>query len=184
MTDNDVIAKIIELLNAKFAAWPYTVGYGPVEVQQKQQPTKQGIPSAPTVFIEKLFDHRYGWVAVLQEETSDPTKLLETENQLYNTTFQISALALQDPSRIDLPTASDLCSDACAILQSRYALQEFTAAKIAVFRVSDVQNNYVTDDQDRQEAEPSFDIVLSYTRTIATPIDKISRVDSTVVQVS
>lgn len=184
MTDNEVIAKIIELLNAKFAIWPYPVGYGPVEVQQKQQPTKQGIPSAPAIFVEKLFDHRYGWVAVLQEETSDPTKLLETENQLYNTTFQISALALQDPSRIDLPTASDLCSDACAILQSRYALQEFTAAKIAVFRVSDVQNNYVTDDQDRQEAEPSFDIVLSYTRTIATPIDKISRVDSTVVQVS
>lgn len=182
MTDNDVLAKIMELLNAKFAVWPYPVGYGPIEVQQKQQPTKQGIPTAPAVFVEKLFDHRYGWSAIELEELS-PSTMLESENQLYNTTFQISARALQDPSRIDLPTASDLCSDACAILQSRYAIQEFSAAKIAVFRVTDVRNTYMPDDQDRQEAEPSFDIVLSYTRTIATPIDKITRVDWKIVPV-
>lgn len=183
MTDNDVIAKIMELLNAKFAVWPYPVGYGPIEVQQKQQPTKQGIPTAPAVFVEKLFDHRYGWTAIALEETTDLTKLVEKENQLYNTTFQISARALQDPSRIDLPTASDLCSDACAILQSRYALQEFTAAKIAVFRVTDVRNSYLTDDQDRQEAEPSFDIVLSYTRTIAWPIGKLTGVNWKIIPV-
>lgn len=187
MTDNQLIAHIIQVLEAQLALWYRTVGCEPVEVLQKNQPTKQGVPTAPTVFIEKLFDRRYGFVAVTyEEELIEPVidMMEEKEAQKYLTTFQLSARMLQDPRNLQMVTASDLANVACSMLQSRYALQAFDNNKIEVLRVTDVRNSYDPDDQDRQEASPSFDIVLGYTRSFVTHVSKLDNVKAKLVSIS
>lgn len=184
MIDNQLIAAMIVVLDAQLATWARTVGCEPVEVLQKEQPTKQGTPTAPTLFIEKLFDHRYGFTAVSYEDVVVvPDLMVENESQKYLTSFQISARALQDPRNLASITASDLANVACSMLQSRYALNAFGVNEIEVLRVSEVRNGYITDDQDRQEASPSFDIVLGYSRAFATHINKIERVDIRLVKI-
>lgn len=184
MTDNDLLEILITHLEARLAVWPFTAGYGPVEVQAKQQPTKQGVPTAPTVFIEKLFDHRYGWTQIQWDTSPLPDMLEETETQMYATTFQVSAMALQDVHNTYLPTASDLASIACDILQSRHTTFAFAQKGVGLLRATEVRNTYSPDDQDRQEASPSFDLVLTYPRSMpAVTLDKIARVEPNIVQV-
>src|SRR5579859_873747 len=96
LTDNIVLAKIMSLLEAGIPGHSAIPPGYIFEVQQKQQPTKQGIPTVPTVYFEKLFDTPYGWTVVSYEENVEAGlfKLTETESQLFPTTFQISAMAL------------------------------------------------------------------------------------------
>lgn len=186
LTDNVVLAKIMELLENGLPGHDVIPEGYVFEVQQKQQPTKQGVPVASTIYFEKLFDTPYGWTAISHEESFEngQYRLTETESQLIPTTFQISAMALQDPADIMLPTASDLVIAARAVLQSRHAMNEFAAMGIGIFRAATpVTNTYAADDQDRQEASPSFDIVLSYARNLTTTIDAIVRVDGIIVPV-
>lgn len=187
MTDNQLIASIILVLESQLAIWSRTVGCEPVEILQKQQPTKQGVPTAPTLFVEKLFDHRYGFTAVSYDEEAivpEIDMMEEKEDQKYLTTFQIAARMLQDPRNLQTVTASDLANIACSMLQSRYALQAFGNTKIEVLRVSDVRNSYDPDDQDRQEASPSFDIVLGYSRSFVTHVSKLDHVEARLVSIS
>lgn len=186
MTDNQLIASIIQVLEAQLAVWARTVGCEPVEVLQKNQPTKQGVPTAPTIYLEKLFDRRYGFTAVSYEEEADAEVEMveEKEAQKYLTTFQVTARMLQDPRNLQMVTASDLASVACSMLQSRYALQAFGNSKIEVLRVTDVRNSYDPDDQDRQEASPSFDIALGYTRSFVTHVSKLDHVTAKLVSIT
>lgn len=183
MTDNDLLALVIGILDTSLATWPFAPGYA-VNVQQKQQPETQGVPPGPSVFVEKLFDHVYGSPLVEYRELAipDPNKLIEVEDQIYQTTLQIAALVVQDPRKPELPTASDLASVARAILQRRSALRQLNSNKVSVLRVTDVRNGYFTNDQDRQEASPSFDVVLSYVRSVPpVEVGKISRLDETII---
>lgn len=183
LTDNIVLAKIMALLEAGIPGHDAIPAGYTFEVQQKQQPTKQGVPTAPTVYFEKLFDTPYGWTSVSYKENTvaGQFKLTETESQLLPTTFQISTMVLQDPSDITLPTASDLAIAARAVLQSRNSMNEFAAMGIGMLRAATpVTNTYAADDQDRQEASPSFDIVLTYARDLTTTIDAIASVEGIV----
>lgn len=174
-TDNDIIATLVTLLNEGFT---YANSSG-VTVMQKNQPTREGIPSGPAVFIEKLFDRRYGFPKT--ERVVQDNGFVESLFQKYDTTFQISARSMQYPG-VDQPTASDLLNTAASILQSTKAVTLFQANKAGLYRiVSAVSNNYLQDDQDRPEASPSFDIGVSYTRV--TPIQfigKVTAIDGTI----
>lgn len=186
LTDNIVLAKIMELLENGLPGHDVIPDGYVFEVQQKQQPTKQGVPVVATVYFEKLFDTPYGWTAVSYKDnpTAGPLKLSQAESQLYATSFQISTMVLQDPSDITQPTASDLALAARAVMQSRNALDEFALMGIGILRsATPVTNTYAADDQDRQEASPSFDIVLTYARELTTTIDAIARIEGIVASV-
>lgn len=174
--DNDVLLHMIARLESELAAWPWSSTGSPftVGVQQKEQPTQQGRNVEPTVFIEKLFDKPYGSAAVKYDTHTDVNLVSETETQVYTSTFQVSAACTQDPRNISLPTASDLCDIARMILQRRSAIRYFQAVGINLLRVADqIRNTYFTNEQDRQEAMPSFDLVVSFTRV--TPAAELGR---------
>ena len=165
-TDNTLIAKMISELNLAFSTYPFPTGFGKVTVQQKQQPSQQGVPNGPCVFIEKLFDNRYGFMMVDIKYDPITDSVIENQTQVYQTTFQLSALSIQKPSDTTLPTASDLVSTVCQIFQGRAIIRRLSAAEIGVLRVSEIKNTYFTDDRDRQEAHPTFDLVLTYNRML------------------
>ena len=106
--------------------------------------------------------------------------MVHTENQKYETTFQLSVLATQFPATPTQYTASDICNLCAAILQSSVAIQAFEAQGVGIERVTDVRNPYFTDDRGQFEASPSFDYVLTHNQTITSTTPIISE---TVLQI-
>ncbi len=158
----EVLASALEAASAN-AGWNYGV-------VQKDEPTTQGTPTAPTIFFEKLFDVPYGWAMTTDVPNVEAMTFAETDTQLYETHFQVSALVIQDPNNLALPTASDVCNYMKQYLAARSIVATFFAQGVGVLKVSEVRNPYFTDDRNMYEANPSFDIVFTHSRSITITI--------------
>lgn len=159
MRDNDLIRLFLPIItNGLIAA-----GFNGVVTKQANQPTQQGIPTAPTVFFYKIGDKRYGFLR--REDTEGVPSMIHTEVQQYETTFQISTLVLQRPETPYAYTASDLANECAAIMQSDVARQTLLTQDVGILRVTDVRNPYFLDDRDQFEANPSFDFILTHKQT-------------------
>lgn len=177
MTDNGLMQLLVAgfgvLLGARVAT--------PVAVKQKNQPTQQGAKSGPVVYVYKIGDVRRGWVH--RKDVYDPEAdegrgaFLHYEGQWYETTFQVSALARQDPADPNSTTASDLANVACDIMQSDVMMARLRASDVGVLRVDAVRNPYFVDDAERFEADPSFDFVVTHKRETLDGVPKIESIE-------
>lgn len=180
MTDNELIeltiSTLLPLIQAKFG--------NTIVMLQKDQPTQQGVPSAPTVYVEKLFDKRYGFTREDLDLSGGgviPPPLPGTDIpanyvQVYETTLQFSAFVIQDPSDLTIPTASDLVNYVAQLLSVRAILQTLRTGGAMIQRSTQVRNPYYTDDRERFEASPSFDIVFQHERDINLTVPSITGV--------
>lgn len=166
MLDNQLIQVIISIINAGLTA--AGTPYSKVLIKQSNQPTQQGVPTKSTVFLTKVFDHRYGSLRRNDEWDLDTLKMIHTETQQYESSFQIEALAIQNPADINSLTASDIVNRVAAILQSDFALTTFQDNDIGIERIIDARNPYFQDDKQRNEAVPSFDFILTHKQVIIT----------------
>lgn len=166
-TDNTLIQVFLPIIQAGLIADGFTT----TVVKQFNQPTQQGIPTAPMVFFSKIYNKRFGFLKRSDVWDIDASEFVHTESQYYETSFQVSALSLQNPSDLTIPTASDLVNDVASIMQSSVTLQTLENAGIGILRISDITNPYFVDDRDNFEASPSFDFVLVYLnqRTSVSP---------------
>jgi|SRR5690242_16508715 len=155
MIDNGLIQLFLPIIQAGLI----TDGFTGVTVKQANQPTQQGIPTTPTVYFYEVFKKRYGWLGRFDKYVSGA--LQHTESQYMETTFQISALVLQNPLVISY-TASDLVDEVASIMQSDNTRSILNASGVGILRISDIRNPYFKDDRDQFEASPSFDFVLTY----------------------
>jgi hypothetical protein len=172
MLDNALINLIATSLEAASAAfgWNYIV-------VQKDEPTQQGIPTDPTIFFEKLFDtSRHFPMEKYSVNAFDATKLDDTEVQLVETVFQVSALVIQDPNNLSLPTASDVANALRGFLISRNNADGWRAQGVGTLPPSQVRNPYIQDDRNRNEAFPSFDISLTHSRANVAVIGTFTNV--------
>lgn len=171
MLDNQLIQVFLPAINAGLVAY----GYTGVTVIASNQPTQQGIPTGPTVYFYKLSDHRLGFLR--RFDTWDGVSMVHTEEQQYETMFQVNALVIQSPSTPNQYTASDLVNDVCFIMQSDATREILYNNGISILRVTDVTNGYFVDDKDNFEASPSFDFTLSYTRTRVSTSNVIDHIE-------
>ena len=166
MLDNQLIKEIIVIIKAGLTA--AGAPYSALLVKQSNQPTQQGVPTKSTVFLTKLFDHRHGSLRRDDVWDLDLEKMFHTETQIYETTFQIEALAIQNPADVNSLTASDIVNRVAAILQSDTALTSFWDKDIGIERIEEIRNPYFQDDKQRNEASPSFDFILTHKQVIIT----------------
>lgn len=169
MRDNEIYQVIFPIIQSGLTARGIT-GVG---VKQSYQPRKTGTPSAPTVFIHKLSANRYGFPgrrSVYNEARGD---FDHTETIWRTPTFQVDALAVQDPSDLSALTASDLVESVADILQSSAALETLKASDIGIDRITDIRVPYFVNDEDQNEASPSFDFTLSYRVEFNTTVPAI-----------
>lgn len=172
MLDNEIIAALRTVLLQGFDDLSLSV-----EVKQSFQPTQQGANTDPTIYIFKITDKRYGFLdrkSVWDENTLQET---HTESQVYESTFQFSALVRQDPSDVASLTASDVANYAASIMQSDKTRESLQELGIGVLRVLDVRNPYFNDDRDQFEGSPNFDLVITYNRVIITQSPVIQSVE-------
>src|SRR4051794_18389311 len=112
--DNQLFALIISTLVAGEAA----AGITGTPIKQAFQPTQQGVNTAPTAYIYKIGDARLGSPAKKDQYNSDTNRMVHTETQQYESTFQINTLASQNPNTPERYTASDILNLISYILQS------------------------------------------------------------------
>jgi len=167
-TDNQLYQIILPIINNGLVA----DGFKNVLVKQANQPTQQGVPNSPTVFITKLADKRYGFLGRLNVYDEIASTITHTETQYYETTYRISGLVLQYPNVISNYTAADLIKEVSSIMQSDNTRDILNASGIGILRIKDIVNSYFTDDKDNFEAIPSFEFTLTYlnTRVNSVPI--------------
>ena len=167
MNDNDVIAIIIAILRSGFVA----LSQPSIVIKQNYQPTQQGVPDEPALFLHKIMAPRYGFPGRHSTYNTANANFDTVESIWRMPTFQVSGLAQQDPNDIASLTASDIVEMAADILQTRATRQTLLDSEIGIFRIQQVRQLYFVNDKDRFEQEPSFDFTLSYRRTfnLTTP---------------
>jgi len=148
-------------------------GYDGVIVKQSYQPTQQGTDSEPAVYFQKIGDKRYGFLQTSDVWDEDENVMVHTETQQYETTFQFSALVLQSPLNPYSYTAADLVNEVAAIMQSNATQDILLESDVGILRVMNVVNPFFTDDFDKFEAAPLFELVLTHKQTRVTEVPVI-----------
>lgn len=166
MLDNALIKLIIATLIAQEA----TAGIPGTPIKQAFQPTQQGVNTAPTAYLHKLGDRRIG--SPFRSDVWDEINEVEihTELQQYETDFQISALATQDPATPTQYTASDILNLIAYSLQSEYMITTLQAQGVGILRVRDVRNPYFKDDRARNEASPNLDFTVTHKQIVTSQV--------------
>ena len=173
-TTNDLIQIFLPALQYgisnffQSAPIPGSVWAGPVTVKQMFQPTMQGVNTGPTIYFYKVGDHRYGFLGRHDKWDVPTSTMYHTENQLYETTFQISAWVINDPNLPNSYTASDLVTGAAMVMQSDYMANILNTAGVGILRITEQRNLQFIDDRGYYEQSPSFDFTLTYTQSIVT----------------
>lgn len=166
MLDNRLIALVISTVIAGEA----TAGIPGTPIKQAFQPTLQGANTQPTAYLHKVGDRRVGSPRRSDVWDQDDAVMIHMELQKYETTFQISALATQDPKTPTQYTASDILNLIAYILQSSATIAAFEAQGVGILRVTDVRNPYFLDDRMQNEASPSFDFTLTHSQVITSTV--------------
>ncbi len=170
MNDNELIQLWLPIVTAQLLV----DGFTNVIVQQYAQPTQQGIPRLPTVFFQKLFNHRYGWGDAHNVWNPDTEQMELHENQWHETHFQFFAMVVPNLLQPISYTAGDLANEVASILQSQATRVTLMASNVGILRVSEITNPYFQDDRDQFEATPTFDFILTSLETRITIVPTVS----------
>lgn len=164
MRDNELIA----ILRSTIIAQEAIAGIEDTPIKQAFQPTNQGVNTVPTAYLQKIGnDRRVGSPMRSDEWNTDLDVMIHTEIQQYESTFQISTLATQNPATPEKYTASDILNLIAYILQSENTIVALNEAGIGILKASDTRNPYFIDDRARFEANPSFDFTLTHKQIIS-----------------
>lgn len=164
MMENQLIALVIATITAQEAA----AGVAGTPIKQAFQPTQQGVNTGPTAYMFKVGDVRRGSPSRTDIWDEMAGVFTHIETQIYETTFQISALSTQNPANVSQLTASDLLNQIAYILQSDATIAAFNLQDVGILRIADVRNPRFVDDRGRHEAQPSLDFVLTHKQIVAT----------------
>lgn len=159
MRDNQLFRLIVSALSSGLTAR----GVAGVAVMQAWQPTRQGAPTGPAVLLTKLPDVPRGHTKRDSVWDRDASIMRHVEEQAFESTFQVDALALQDPTNTNALTAADIARAARAVMQSSVVLDLLYAQGVGILRIGEIRNTPFVDDKQRNEYSPSFDFTLTHT---------------------
>lgn len=180
MNDNQLYTLILSILNGQLA----DVGLSGLVIAKANQDVRQGVEQITGAYITKLFDMRDGFPS--EDYTWDNLNHVEvrTQTQVYHSTFQITALAIQIPGNTTQLTASDTANLLAAILQNQETIALFKAQNVGVLNIiKDIQNPYFLDDYDRYEASAHFTFILTHKQILTKSVPYSDTVTVTLLPV-
>ena len=177
-TDNEVWAILVAIFSAGLAERGL-----PATVLQSYQPTQQGVELTPVVVLHGIDSKRYGF----PEDTSyydEPANEVKTRQGYWlERSYQVNALAIQDPSNIAAPTAFDYIDAAAAIIQTTETQETLRGNGIGILRVQQLRTAYIVDDRGRHEQVPTFDFTLTYRQTFTKTVEPIVSIEADIFEV-
>lgn len=186
MNDNPLISLVLSVLNGQLA----DVGLTGTVIVKAYQDVRNGIEASPlttqtkSAYLVKLHDKRDGFPR--EDYTWDNTNHVEvrTQTQVYHSTFQLTALAVQIPGNTSQLTASDVANLLVAILQNQETMALLQAQGVGILNsITDIRNTYFLDDRDRYEASPSFDFTLVHKQILTKSVPYSDTVTVTLLPV-
>lgn len=182
-TEKELFTKIKAVLEAGFAALSLSV-----IVKQAWQPTQQGTPTDPAIFMTLVSHHRYGLMRSEDEYIPPVLPATEgvmrhTDEQVYETMFQLNGLATQDPENPTQLSAGDLMNFAASIMQSEVTRDALRDAGIGIERITDIRNPKFSNDRDRFQASPSLDFVLTHKWIVVTEVPVLQSTELQIIAV-
>lgn len=168
MTENQLIQLFLPIINAGLIA----DGFNNVIVKRSNQPTQQGVNSSPTVYFSPIANRRYGFLGRFYNWDAVHSVMVHNEIQYMESSFQISTLVRQFPTKPTDYTAYDLAYEVSSILQSDATIVTLNNVGAGILRITDIRQPYFVDDHDNFEALPNFDFTLLYQndRVMNTPV--------------
>lgn len=164
MLDNELFSLIINTIQSQ----EIIANIPNIFIKQAFQPINIGANSQPTAYLYKIGDHRFGFPDKADNWDSVNQIMVHTETQNYETTFQISFLATQDPTTPNAYTASDYLNSIAYILQSDTTINGFNQQGVGVKRIENIRNIYFMNDKSRFQAAPSFDFVITHQQVVTS----------------
>lgn len=158
-------------------------GISGVRVLQARQPQTHGAEKGPALYMAEVGSAAYGHMS-LSERWDDETKILtQTQTQRYETTIQIMAWCLTDPSDGSGLTSGDLARAARDSLQSPQAVDYMRLQDVFLLRTRDIRLTPGVDDRGQWRANHSFDVTLVYHMTTILTIPSATAIDGQVKRV-
>jgi hypothetical protein len=177
-TDNDVWALICDAIRTGMAERGLDV-----VVQQSYQPTQQGVPTKNTIALHAIDGARYGFPEDECFYDADQDAVIRRQSYWLTRSYQVDALAIQNPATLGSPTAFDLLEAASYIMQNFSVVEYLRVNGIGILRVQPLRVSYFLDDKGRHEQKPSFDFTLSYRQEILSTAEPITKVTAEIYEV-
>lgn len=177
MTENQLIANLFTIIKTGFASRSISVG-----MKQSYQPTQQGAPIGPVVFLHKIADNEYGYPQRIDVWNSQTEEMEHTETQNVETTFQVNATCTQIPANTTQLTAGDYVKTAARILGSDTTVVALKALGIGIYRIQKITTTRFTDERAQYEPSPSFDFTVRYQTVETTTLPSAATLAGTVSQ--
>tara|TARA_R110000851_G_scaffold60415_7_gene139483 strand:- start:818 stop:1372 length:555 start_codon:yes stop_codon:yes gene_type:complete len=167
MTDNQMMIYIIAEIERQLTL----VGITDFEVGRNQQPTNQYTggskddPIKTRVFLYTATKGSDGHGrSYTPEDGAEPFK--RTDFQQKNKAIQVSVVHSFDETDINARTPEDMSDLIHDLLDSPDAVASLRVNKIFLQEVSDVRPIFFTNDKDRFESLPNFDLQVNYSSAI------------------
>lgn len=176
MNDNALITAVIAAIGTGLTARGMTVG-----IKQDYQPTQQGTPSKDTVFVHNLGTLPYGYPQRKDVFDTVAKKMMHTEARWFETTFQASALATQDPRNQTQLTANDYIKAVATTMESDATRVTLSAAGIGILRVPKITQTFFKDDRGQFEASPSVEFTVTHSDTFSQVIGSTDVINGLIV---
>lgn len=178
MTDNQLFAILFPAINSGL----FARGIAGVTVMQGEQPTRQGAPTGPTVYLTKLPDVPVGHTKRDSVWDVDASIMRHVEEQVFEANFQVTAWAIQSPTNLTALTAADIARAVRAVMQSSVVLDLLNASSVGILRVGEIRNTPFVDDKLRNEYSPSFDFTLTHTDRFVSTDNVVESVECNVIR--
>ena len=162
MGDIDVAIAVRSALLQLLAAQ----GKPEILVVQSNQPTDQGRVDAPVIYYFALPENLYGWQGRSEKFNVATRQVTREERQWIRSSFQVGALAQEDPNDLTKPTAKDLTRLAAMLINSAGFRQLLRPSGIGLERVTQIRNMPFQNDQGQFEYSPSFDFTVCWQQRI------------------
>ena len=150
-------------------------GRSDVRVKRNYASTKSSAPDAPAIIMHRIDTQRVGWQSRNFRLTE--TEARDTNVQNHAITFQFNALVPTELEDSESLTANDLLDTAAMILQSRLMLDACKNSGIGIERISAIRSNYVQDENDNWEPEPTFDIIVVVKKELVISVGVVTSAD-------
>lgn len=177
-TDNEVWAVLITIFQNALSARGL-----PATVRQSYQPEQQGVETTPVVVLHGIDSKRYGFPEDTSYYDEIANEVKTREGYWLERSYQVNALAIQNPSDISAPTAFDYIDAAAAIIQTTETQDILRGHGIGVLRVQPLRTAYIVDDRARHEQVPTFDFTLTYRQTFTKTVAPIVTIEADIFEV-
>lgn len=163
MTENEIFAALRQALLEGFTDLQI-IG----DVKRNYQPTKQGANSQPTIYFSLVSQRRYGYLQ--REDIPNGEVMRHIEKQQYEAIIQFTGQVLEGADTSIRTT--DLLNEAAYILQRDTTRLSLRDKGIGIQRATDIRQVFNTDEQDKYQSTPSFDLTITHfqTRESTSPI--------------